>query len=365
VSGINWNILANAPDPGEGFAKGIQSGLALGQHVRQQNALAAFARAPSDPASVNALLAVNPDLGFKAAEYQQGLAKREAMGRLFDPTASASRGFGANAPATQPGDAATPPPPLAMNPDGSAPAQGGPVAPAQVVDPSRLPPRTDGLRLNQDALRDLYRLDPESAIKVQQSVFNAGQAQFKSMRQAGETFASMAFHLRKLPQEQRAAELEAMAPTLMEMGVAPDMLQRADLSDTGLDRNIAIGRSIASLIDDDRADRRLEADVADDEADNKRADRNTESLISDRVTRRGLTARGQNIASADRRRGQDVASNDRRRNQDMTDRRTRESAGFQGGGRRGRRGGNNPPTATNPQTGEQLVFRAGKWVPAK
>jgi hypothetical protein len=363
LSGINWNILANAPDPGEGFAKGIQSGMALGQHVRQQNALAAFARAPSDPASVNALLAVNPDLGFKAAEYQQGLAKREVMGRLFDPTVPSARGPGAKTTTMQPGEPGLPPPAVAMNPDGSAPQQGGPAAPAQVVDPSRLPPRTDGLRLNQDALRDLYRLDPESAAKVQQSVFNAGQAQFKSMRQAGETFASMAFHLRKLPVEQRAAELEAMAPTLLGMGVTPDMLQTADLSDNGLDRNIAIGRSIASLIDDERADRRLEADVADDEADNERADRNTDSLISDRVERRGLTARGQNIASSDRRRGQDVASGDRRRNQDMTDRRTRESAAFQGGGRRGR--GGQVPTATNPQTGERMEFRAGKWVPAK
>lgn len=60
-----------------------------------------------------------------------------------------------------------------------------------------------------------------------------------------------------------------------------------------------------------------------DEAQELR-ERNVEDQIKDRSARRGLTARGQDIASSDRRYSTNAASSDRRRGQDMTDKRIRE-----------------------------------------
>ena len=96
-------------------------------------------------------------------------------------------------------------------------------------------------------------------------------------------------------------------------------------------------------------DRRFSAEArADDiEEDNQRADRNTDSIIADRGARTGI-ARDRASVSAERER--------------------RIAAG--GGGRGGKRkkaggGSGSPPSAVNPATGERIVFRGGKWVPAK
>ena len=95
-------------------------------------------------------------------------------------------------------------------------------------------------------------------------------------------------------------------------------------------------------------DRRFsdEARAADIEADNARADRNTDSLIADRSVRTGIQR--QRAETSDRREARIAAG---------------------GGGRGGKPkksgGGGSFPTAVNPATGERIVFRGGKWVPAK
>lgn len=95
-------------------------------------------------------------------------------------------------------------------------------------------------------------------------------------------------------------------------------------------------------------DRRFsaEARAADIEADNERADRNTDSLIADRAQRTGIQRQRAETAAA------------------------RESRIGSGGGRRGgkpkRSGrGGSAPTAINPETGERIAFRGGKWVPVE
>lgn len=55
MSGINWNLLQPVDVAGS-VMRGFQHGRALRQQMDTDNALAAFARAPSDPASVNALM---------------------------------------------------------------------------------------------------------------------------------------------------------------------------------------------------------------------------------------------------------------------------------------------------------------------
>jgi hypothetical protein len=43
-----------------------------------------------------------------------------------------------------------------------------------------------------------------------------------------------AFGLAQLPQEQRAAKLQAITPLLVQQGISQDMIAKADLSDQGL-----------------------------------------------------------------------------------------------------------------------------------
>lgn len=168
-----------------------------------------------------------------------------------------------------------PPPPVAMRPDGSPPVvppMGGPAAPTALVDPAQLPPRTDGVTLNQDALRELYTLDPKAAIEVQKNVFDMNAAQLKAVGEQGERLASAAFHLKSVPMDERPAELQAMAPMLAQMGIDPQMLSGADLSDRGLDRYLRIGQSYKDLASDDRAEREFGARQEDRRLDNARAD---------------------------------------------------------------------------------------------
>lgn len=134
---------------------------------------------------------------------------------------------------------------------GTAPApagatQAGP--PGQLVDPGQLPPRTDGLSINQDALRELYAYDPATAKQVQDAVYSADKRHFEQMQRNGEAMATVAWRLRQMPQEARAAELQAWAPQLQGMGLTPDMLAQADLSDAGLDRYYATGRKLSELV---------------------------------------------------------------------------------------------------------------------
>lgn len=100
---------------------------------------------------------------------------------------------------------------------------------------------------------------------------------------------------------------------------------------------------------------KLNADIADDEADNDRADRNTASMIGDRQARRAETRRYHDQRDTTTRRGQDFRTRDTQRGQDITASRPR-----------GGKGGGGAVTATGPG-GVQIHYDAGKkaWVDAK
>jgi hypothetical protein len=164
-----------------------------------------------------------------AAEDERKIKREGIVSRIFSPQ-------------TKGGDPAS---------GGTAPAsvgatQAGP--PGQLVDPAQLPPRTDGLALNPDALRELYAVDPDTAQQVQTMVYTANKQQFEAMQRNGEAMATVAWRLKQMPQEARAAELQAWAPQLQQMGLTPDMLAQADLSDAGLDRYYTSGRKLSELI---------------------------------------------------------------------------------------------------------------------
>lgn len=173
--------------------------------------------------------------------------------------------------------------------------------------------------------------------------------------------------LKKVAPEQRATVFASMAPVLIQHGFTPDELRAADLSDEGLDSHIGFSQSIKDQLSSSLTQRRID-DVG---QDNERSDllanntiRNTDNVIEDRGARRGLVARGQDmadargrygigVASGDRRRGQDVSASTSIRGQDVTDRRTREIAATRpvsGGRGSGKRITPNNPDSMIPGT---------------
>lgn len=140
-----------------------------------------------------------------------------------------------------------------------APAPMAPAAPQSLVDPSSLPPRTDGMSLNPEAMKALYQIDPDMAEKLQSSVFNANKEQLGEIQRQGGVMASAAFDLKKVPVDQRAGEVAKLVPWLRSQGVpesalSPQALANMPLDDRSLDRMIITGRSLSDVIRDERAD---------------------------------------------------------------------------------------------------------------
>jgi hypothetical protein len=399
---INWSLL-QTPNVSGMFMAGMDDGRQRRAAGETQAALSALSRDPTDPRAMGALSQYAPELALRMQDRQrqthQDEHRRDVMGRLFAaPEGAAGQGVLAQyAAPSQPTvgalsgfapGAKQPPPPnepeynqpanlLPAVSSGSVPARtslpSAPGAPERLMDPAALAPRSDGMRLDPAALRELYALDPNAALEIQSSLYKADAETLKRTQAQGTAIASAAFHLQKMKNSDgtpdmagRTAEFQAMAPMLVQMGVPAESLQSVDLTDQGLQRYGSLYRNLSDVIRDDRADRRLTADIADDEADNDRADTDTRDRIADRAGRRALTARGQNltdargrygigVASADRQRGQDLSSGDRRRGQDMTDRRVRET----GGRRTGAAGG--IPTVSSVAEARKLppgtVFR--------
>lgn len=264
---VNYGLLT-APDISGAF----QSGYARGQGMRRQQvlegALSAFAQNPSDPASVSAITAINPSLGLRLQDRQRQEADRQAMAEVFAPQQAAI-----------------------------------PQAPSELVHPSALPPRSDGLNINKEALQRLYSRDPQAAAQIQKMVFDADKASFDRMQKSGEVMASAAYHLLKTPAEGRRALLDKMGTTLTQLGLTPQMLANADLSDEALKGYLSTGQDIKDLISQDLAERKRADAQADREADNARADRVANTNINATNTRLSLAFRADRRAAEARAEG--------------------------------------------------------------
>lgn len=227
-------------------------------------------------------------------------------------------------------------------------------------------------------------LAPQGANALAQPMQGQQQADQEPTASAWRTLAQASpdlfMQLQKLNSEQRQAvakEVEARMALAGRaysavMGVAPEQREavyqqlRGSLAEQGLvdlpkqwDEDYAtagmrLGMTVREALSADNADLRLEADVADDQADNERADENAASLHQYRQGQLGNARRGQDISSRDRRRGQDVSSGDRRRGQDISsrDRRNRPA-----------KGGKAEPVAM--LNGRRIVVRNGQWVDAE
>lgn len=137
-----------------------------------------------------------------------------------------------------------------------------------------LPPRTDGLTVNMDALRELYAIDPQGAAQIQKLVYDSDKQQLEQATARGEAMAVAATALRGLPAAERQANFQRQwAPYLLERGYAPQQLQQVDLSDQSLATYYRQGRTLEKIVSSaqDERDYRLRAD--NQAADNARSDK--------------------------------------------------------------------------------------------
>lgn len=151
-------------------------------------------------------------------------------------------------------------------------------APPVLIDPAHLPPRTDGLSINQDALRQLYAIDPQGAFEIQKHIYDADKEMFDRVKERGTVMAQVAGSLLQEPtQEGRIAALRQAAPQLQALGFTPEQLNQVDLSDAGLNRYFRAGQSMEQIISEkkDSRDYALRKDQADEAARHNRATEGT------------------------------------------------------------------------------------------
>lgn len=108
-------------------------------------------------------------------------------------------------------------------------------------------------------------------------------------------------------------------------------------------------------LDTVRRERKLEWDIEDDQLDNERMDRNTDSLIETREDRLAEYERNNRERSGIQRRGQDMNDRRGRRGQDMRDSRAATGSSSRASSR---------PTATDAN-GNKVEWNGKAWVPVK
>lgn len=179
--------------------------------------------------------------------------KQKEWDRADKRTALLAKIYGAGDPDASPATVTSSPqsPGAPVPPSGAAP--GEPASPAPPVAPVR----SDGLRVNQQALNELFAIDPETALQVREWSQEADKEQLTRIQQHGEVIAQAAFPLQRIPAgSQRQAAFQAMIPDLRARGFSEQELAQVDLSDQGITRYLTMGQSLADLITQAREDRK-------------------------------------------------------------------------------------------------------------
>jgi len=153
-------------------------------------------------------------------------------------------------------------------------------APSSAPVPAELPHpavRSDGIKLNPDALKQLFAIDPELAMKFQDFAGKADKAQLERVAQHGESKAKAAMYLLQFPEgPQRQQAFQQIAPELLQQGFTEQELGSAILTDQMLNKDKVFGLGLKDLVSQQNADRMYAASEANRAADNARADKAAE-----------------------------------------------------------------------------------------
>lgn len=309
LEGLQYhNIAGNAQNA---LLQGIKVGDTMRKERERRDALSSLAANPNDPASVNALLAVDPELALRVRDNQRQETTFQ-NGQRFN--AAAGKFMNALAPTMTAPRAAQPIAPGAMT--GVSPA-------APAAQPTEEPQMSE----RDQAFYDMAAIDPVKAMKIDSDARNQALERIKALDDVYD------FAIERLggavDENSYQALLADVAPRFAQFG--QDVLKAVPANYPGpegiralLQSTMAAKEQIAAL---DRRDR-IEWDQQDDTLDNARADREANSRID---------ARRRGAANAERR--------------------TQITASRPSGGKAPKM------TATNPATGETITLNSrGKWV---
>lgn len=125
--------------------------------------------------------------------------------------------------------------------------------------PTSAGPRSWSSRINPEAFGQLMILDPERATGIATTLGKMDEMQVKQFQQRNDTMGVVAYHLSKVPLAQRPAELQRLAPTLLQAGWTEEEIRGADLSDQGLRGYQFVASDIDKVIEQDLAERKFRA----------------------------------------------------------------------------------------------------------
>lgn len=145
------------------------------------------------------------------------------------------------------------------------------------VGAAQLPPpprRDDGIQLNPDALKELFAIDPEMAMKFQDAAGKMDKANLEKIAQHGEFKAKAAMYLlQHKAGPDRQAALQRIVPDLLAGGFTQQEINSAILTDEQLTKDRVMGMGLKDLVSQENTDRTFAATQAERAADNARADR--------------------------------------------------------------------------------------------
>ncbi len=189
----------------------------------------------------------NHDVGqLKMAQAQRGMAREDKVnglvGQLFAPQGGVSGNYAPSQPQPTFDQAFGGDTQAALDTPGAAlpalPAQ----APAQAA-PGRP-------QVNQDVLRQLIILDPETGGKMAEAFGKMSDTEIKQHRFKNDAMGSGATYLERLPMNERQQAFQhIVAPSLIDAGWTQQEIAGVDLSDHGLIGYQAVARDTDKIID--------------------------------------------------------------------------------------------------------------------
>jgi hypothetical protein len=185
-------------------------------------------------------------------EFKRKEALLALMGKLRAPGGGMASAY----------DTAPPSPtePVTASPTAAGPA-GGPPAPAP--SPTAAPPAPTAapqpvpqswMDANRDLIGQMAAIDAPTAFSMVQTFRQLDEGQIKETQTRNQALAVAAHHLSQIPEAERQAEFQRLAPGLLRIGIPQEMLAQADLSDRGLQWQVAQGRDIEKIIESSRPD---------------------------------------------------------------------------------------------------------------
>lgn len=373
---VHWNALlgGNWPDPGKAVMEGFDRGRKLREQADLRKAIAAAQR--GDPQALSTVMQLNPQLGIALEDqlYQRGERQRATESRAGKAALMLGPPNALTAP-QGPVNALMSPPSLPGSPIANGLTQPAPEGPRPLNDPGG---STYGRpQRYSPEIEQAIRADPEGLLKFQGQRLEVTEKQLKAYRDLnnaamqllGGVYDQATYDAAK----QRALQLYSQHGhdasefiTGLPAEYSPETVRMLQMQGMDTSRQLqAIAR-----------ENRLEWDIEDDQLDNERADRNTDSLVNDRRERLkdarnrprpGSRPDGKpksaNALYADIMRRWTAGESLNGREREFV--RSYEARQNKGGRRsRAQSSGGRVATAVGPN-GQRIVVRNGKWVDAQ